>query len=795
MACPHAPRPASSGCPHRKSAVSSASGAVAPPFWLSASVSLRAAHPPPPLGRAYRDWRFSESTFGQQNHSLIFYAKRADGGNIFQADSIREMIKVHDFTVKQLSITYEGETYKYTDVCKKFPEEKNCASSNFLELWDHNPDKVNSRFIMERVNDLDDVVPIESFAGTVRREDDKVISAKTVRVVYELNDVEGPAYEFEDAWNQAVASVSDDLIIHHFAERSFDDEVGRLVSGDIPIFAAGIMVIVIYVSLTLGPIYSPVRSRVLLGAMAVINVLLAVGAGFGLAAYLGVPFVSISSLLPLILLGVQVDGVIIMCDYLGSELPPPELEENVEEAIKHRLGESLKHTGPAILMTSLTAIAAFSVGSSTDLPSVSYFSSYAACSFVFTFLVLFTFFLALLVLDERRLQRGYLSYPFLCTVNTSFRCCQPKPLPKAAVEEGDKPMGFTQRIVANYYAPTLLKPPVAVLVTLIFVGLAVGSYLILPQMTFGQPDSDVLPDDSYVQDALRTEIDDFGGRILAVQIVIPNESYDRPNVRKAAERALRRIEDVDFVIYKLPDFTEGYKLWLFQRGLDEDGPNHDYGDRLGRFVRTKGFTQFNESIACPSLTEDACDPFAVKYDILYSKGTGDSLEILERRQVLEDILHDEELTEAFAYTQEYLFAEVDTVIIFLTLSNMGYALAAIFAITLLFTPPVVAFWITFCVALIDLDLLGAMVLTGTALNTVSFVNLVMSVGLSVDYCTPGVYCLAGPRPTDALTRAVPCLQASTLRTRSTTSTRRCGRRSATGVREPTPARRRSRRSA
>jgi hypothetical protein len=53
-----------------------------------------------------------------------------------------------------------------------------------------------------------------------------------------------------------------------------------------------------------------------------------------------------------------------------------------------------------------------------------------------------------------------------------------------------------------------------------------------------------------------------------------------------------------------------------------------------------------------------------------------------------------------------------------------YALAAIFGIMLFFNPPEVALYITMCVALIDVDLLGVIYALDLKLNAVSYVNLV-----------------------------------------------------------------------
>mmetsp|Transcript_4040 Transcript_4040/g.13555 ORF Transcript_4040/g.13555 Transcript_4040/m.13555 type:complete len:204 (+) Transcript_4040:3-614(+) len=89
--------------------------------------------------------------------------------------------------------------------------------------------------------------------------------------------------------------------------------------------------------------------------------------------------------------------------------------------------------------------------------------------------------------------------------------------------------------------------------------------------------------------------------------------------------------------------------------------------------------------------------------------------------------------DSFVFTEPYVYNETDTVIWPFIIQTLGVALLAIFFIMALIAPPDVAFWVVFCVFLIDVDLLGWMYILDIRANAVSFVNLVMAVGLSVDY--------------------------------------------------------------
>jgi len=76
----------------------------------------------------------------------------------------------------------------------------------------------------------------------------------------------------------------------------------------------------------------------------------------------------------------------------------------------------------------------------------------------------------------------------------------------------------------------------------------------------------------------------------------------------------------------------------------------------------------------------------------------------------------------------------DSVMYDFIVSNLGITLVLVFVVMLIFTDNISCFFITGMVLMIDLDLMGIMYFWGVNISSVSFVTLVMSVGLSVDYC-------------------------------------------------------------
>jgi Niemann-Pick C1 protein len=73
-------------------------------------------------------------------------------------------------------------------------------------------------------------------------------------------------------------------------------------------------------------------------------------------------------------------------------------------------------------------------------------------------------------------------------------------------------------------------------------------------------------------------------------------------------------------------------------------------------------------------------------------------------------------------------------------SNLAFALGAVFLITLLLIGhPLTSFMVFACVLLTVVQLLGVSWAWDIQLNTVSVVNFVLAVGLAVDYAVSALY--------------------------------------------------------
>lgn len=110
-----------------------------------------------------------------------------------------------------------------------------------------------------------------------------------------------------------------------------------------------------------------------------INVGLAVMSSYGLAAYLGLLFTPLMSILPFIMLGVGVDGMYVLTTALDAT------DDNLPLDV--RMGQAMSEGWVSVFIASFTNFAAFMIGSNTSLPALSAFSIYAGVGLLFNLLL------------------------------------------------------------------------------------------------------------------------------------------------------------------------------------------------------------------------------------------------------------------------------------------------------------------------------------------------------------------------------------------------------------------------
>ena len=139
-----------------------------------------------------------------------------------------------------------------------------------------------------------------------------------------------------------------------------------------------------------------VKSRLLLALGAVITVLFSLSTAFGIMFTIGIPYSIVTTVLPYIVFGVGLDDTYILHEAFVRSDPT--------KSIVIRVEETFQEVGLSIIMTSVTTALAFGLGSISSIPAIVYLCYYAVPAIIVDFFYQVTFFVALLVIDERRVQ-------------------------------------------------------------------------------------------------------------------------------------------------------------------------------------------------------------------------------------------------------------------------------------------------------------------------------------------------------------------------------------------------------
>jgi Patched family len=112
-----------------------------------------------------------------------------------------------------------------------------------------------------------------------------------------------------------------------------------------------------------------VQSRGLLGLGSVVTILLSITSGFGLAFIIGLPFTSMTSILPFVVFGIGLDDTFVI---VGAHLRTDPTLEPIQ-----RVQETMEQVGLSNLLTTITTLIASAMGFVTsNIPAIQYLCFY-----------------------------------------------------------------------------------------------------------------------------------------------------------------------------------------------------------------------------------------------------------------------------------------------------------------------------------------------------------------------------------------------------------------------------------
>ncbi len=341
-------------------------------------------------------------------------------GNVLNERLFQKALDLHNGVTKlnEYDKMCLGQTVNSTTIC---------STLNILELFSFNKSKINANLteslnavyhnenlLMSNLKQAKKNFP-DIFAKLSFDSNGNITSAVAIRMVYFMKyHTTDDIYEKIMAWEERFINYLKGqetplkglgIDLYFYAHRSLDDSISESALSDLKLIIVAFVLMVSFCVLMNIKIRRPINGHVLLTLGGILTVFLGIGSSFGLVMYTATPFIGIVGVLPFMVLGVGIDDMFILVDTLDQR------EVGVRGST--RLVATLSCAGSSILMTTLTDLIAFVISTVTDFKGIQYFCVYAALSISFVFILMVTFFLALMKLDINRVEQ-WRRDPILC---------------------------------------------------------------------------------------------------------------------------------------------------------------------------------------------------------------------------------------------------------------------------------------------------------------------------------------------------------------------------------------------
>ncbi|TCD70844.1 hypothetical protein EIP91_001535 [Steccherinum ochraceum] len=472
--------------------------------------------------------------------------------------------------------------------------------------------------------------------------------------------------------------------------------------------------------------------------------------------------------------------------------PSQSNEESVDAASmplflspEERVARTLAKMGPSILLSTVTETVAFALGALVPMPAVRNFALYAAGSVLLNAILQVTVLASALVLDLRRIEASRVDC-FPCIRLPSRIALLDPPPPGSG-------LGAIAKFIRRYYAPQLLRPEVKAGVLFFFTGLLAASVISIQHIKLGLDQRLALPSESYlipyfdgldnylevgppvyfvtkdVEVTERTSQQALCGRFTTCQELSIANRLEAERKQKASS----------FISQPTASWIDDFLRWL--------DPGQDTCCR----VRRKNPTQFCSSRESPRICRPCLEGHDPAYNITmdglpegeefmmylqhwlespadescalgggaYSSALAltpaqdavvashfrtshsplrsqeDFINSFHAAHRVADEMTQETGVEVFPYSLHYVFFDQYAHIVAITQQILGLGLAAV----LLVTAFLLGSWrtgtiVTFTVAMTVITVMGVMGIWGISLNAISLVNLVISLGIAVEFC-------------------------------------------------------------
>ncbi|CAN6688278.1 unnamed protein product [Malus baccata var. baccata] len=741
--------------------------------------------------------------------------------SIVTDDNIQLLFDIQN-KVDGIRANYSDSVVALTDICLT-PIGQDCATQSILQYFKMDPENFDSyggvvhvEYCFQHFTSADTCLsafqaPLDPSTALGGFLGNNYSEASAFVVTYPVNNAagdvgneNGKALAWEKAFIQLAKEelmpmvLSRNLTLSFSAENSIEEELKRESTADVITILVSYLVMFVYISLALGdaPHLSSfyISSKVLLGLSGVMLVMLSVLGSVGFFSAVGVKStLIIMEVIPFLVLAVGVDN---MCILVHAVKRQP-----LDLPLEIRISNALAEVGPSITLASLSEILAFAVGSFIPMPACRVFSMFAALAVLLDFFLQVTAFVALIYFDFLRAEDNRVD---------CFPCIQVAPSSEGT-SEGiyHRRAGLLTRYMKEVHARILGYWVIKMVVVAVFLAFTLASITLCTSIEPGLEQKIALPRDSYLQGYFNNISEHL--RIgPPLYFVVKDYNYslesrhtnqlcsiskcDSNSLLNEISRASSTPES-SYIAKPAASWLDDFLVWISPEAFGccrkylngSYCPPDDQCFRHSDLVNDRPSTaQFREKLpwflnALPSAdcAKGGHGAYTNSVDLKgYGSGVisasefrtyhtplnaqGDYVNSIRAAREFSSRMSDSLKMDIFPYSVFYIFFEQYLDIWRVALINIAIALGAIFIVCLLMTSSVWSSAIILLVlAMIVVDLMGVMAIFNIQLNAVSVVNLVMSIGIAVEFCVHIVHAFLvshgnrSQRATKALSRVGP----------------------------------------
>ncbi|KAG8199914.1 hypothetical protein JTE90_015899 [Oedothorax gibbosus] len=603
------------------------------------------------------------------------------------------------------------------------------------------------------------------------------------------NELNKDALAWETVFIEFLKSYnSENLTVAFKAERSVEDELERGSHSDIVTVAISYLIMFVYIAVALGEVNTCksmlVDSKISLGFAGVFIVIVSVVSSLGIFSFAGVPAtLIIIEVIPFLVLAVGVDNIFILVQAYQRDDRLP------EETLTKQIGRVVGQVAPSMMLSSLSMSSCFFIGALTDMPAVKLFALYAGVALLINFFLQMTCFLCLFTLDVKRQEDHRLD--LFCCIRTSK-------------QEKTNTKGVLYKFFKNVYAPLLLNNFSRVLVVIAFLGWLCSSVAVLHKIDIGLDQELAMPEDSYMLNYFQylSKYLSVGPPVYFVVTDGYNYSDEKDQNSICASHGcdqdsmmvqLKWMADMSnrtYIALRPVSWLDTYYEYMHSPSCcfhandthcpaDSKRPEcqscsiprtqRPVGDifnkNLGHFLQEVpsqvcskgGRAQFGSAVELKHSENGisvGASNFMTYHTILKtSKDFYEALRWSRKISVwLTEKLQNGSSSDirVFPYSIVHPFFEQYLTMWPDTLRSISYSILAIFVVTFLFLGLDIysAIIVVITIVMIIVNLMGLMYWWSISLNAVSLVNLVVGVGISVEFCSHLTHSFAiSPEPT------------------------------------------------